>query len=279
MPRVSRLYVSPIRGLALQSLDEAFLGPGGVAENRRFHLVDAAGRRYHMEHHPQLVRVRADYDPDAERLTLTFPDGTVVDDTVQVDGPITTPFQGGRPVAGHVVVGPWAEALSDYCGRPLRLVRVDRLGDGVSRGRGQVSIVSDDSVAELARRAGVDEVDGRRFRMLVHLAGCEPHEEETWIGRRVRVGEALVSLRGAVARCAITTRDPATGDRDLDTLRLIKSYRGMNAKGQIDFGVYGEVEEPGRVRVGDPVEPLELGRPPALQQSVARQGGTGRRRS
>jgi uncharacterized protein len=256
MPRVSRLYVSPIRGFALQSLEEAFLGPAGIEENRRFHLVDAEGRRYHMEHHPQLVRVRADYDSAAQRLALTFPDGTVVDGTVEVDGAVTTPFQGGRPVAGHAVRGPWAEALSSYCGEPLRLVRVDRAGDGVSRGRGQVSIVSDDSVAELARQARVDEVDGRRFRMLVHVGGCEPHEEDTWIGRRVRVGEALVSLRGAVARCAITTRDPSTGERDLDTLRLIKSYRGANAKGQIDFGVYGEVEEPGPVRVGDPVEPL-----------------------
>jgi uncharacterized protein YcbX len=105
----------------------------------------------------------------------------------------------------------------------------------------------------------VDRVDGRRFRMLIHAAGCEPHEEDAWIGRRVRVGEALVSLRGAVARCAITTRDPATGERDLDTLRLIRSYRGLNAKGQLDFGVYGEVEEPGRVRVGDPIQPLEPG--------------------
>jgi uncharacterized protein YcbX len=259
VPFVSRLYVSPVRGFALQSLDEAFLGPGGIAENRRFHLVDATGHRFHMEHHPQLVRVRADYDPGDERLRLTFPDGTVVEDAVEVRGPITTPFQGGRPVEGHVVAGPWAEALSSYCGQPLRLVRVDRVGDGVSRGRGQVSIVSDESVAELARRAGLEDVDGRRFRMLIHVAGCEPHEEDTWVGRRVRAGEAVVALRGAVARCAITTRDPSTGDRDLDTLRLIKSYRGRNHKGQIDFGVYGQVEEPGHVRVGDPVEPLELG--------------------
>lgn len=255
MPTVSRLHVSPIRGFALHSLDEAFLGPDGIVENRRFHLVDADGRRYHMEHHPQLVRVRADYDAAAERLTLTFPDGTVVDGGVEVGDPIATPFMGGRLVKGRLVEGPWAEAVSSYCGQPLRLVRVERAGDGVSRARGQVSLVSDDSVAELARRAGVDEVDGRRFRMLIHVAGCEPHEEETWVGRHVRVGEALVSLRGLVARCAITTRDPATGDRDLDTLRLIRSYRGRNPHtGEIDFGVFGEVREPGRVRVGDPVE-------------------------
>ena len=57
-----------------------------------------------------------------------------------------------------------------------------------------------------------------------------------------------------MARCATTTRDPSTGERDLDTLRVIKEYRGLREGNNIDFGVYGDVEKPGRVRVGDPVE-------------------------
>jgi uncharacterized protein YcbX len=44
--------------------------------------------------------------------------------------------------------------------------------------------------------------------------------------------------------------------RDLDTLRVIKGYRGVRDGEAIDFGVYAAVEQPGRVRVGDPVEPL-----------------------
>jgi uncharacterized protein YcbX len=41
-------------------------------------------------------------------------------------------------------------------------------------------------------------------------------------------------------------------------LREIKTYRGTReADGKnIDFGVFGEVDVPGRVRVGDAVEPL-----------------------
>ena len=46
--------------------------------------------------------------------------------------------------------------------------------------------------------------------------------------------------------------------KDLDTLRLIKSYRGQReSDGAILFGVYGSVLQPGRVRVGDAFEPLE----------------------
>jgi uncharacterized protein YcbX len=54
----------------------------------------------------------------------------------------------------------------------------------------------------------------------------------------------------------VTTRHPDTGERDLDTLGLIKGYRGVRERKEIDFGVYATVEQPGPVRVGDAVEPL-----------------------
>ena len=53
----------------------------------------------------------------------------------------------------------------------------------------------------------------------------------------------------------MTTRDPRTGHRDLDTLRLIASYRGTR-NGDVLFGAYAQVEQPGVVALGDAVEPL-----------------------
>jgi uncharacterized protein YcbX len=72
----------------------------------------------------------------------------------------------------------------------------------------------------------------------------------------VRVGEAVVRVAGPVPRCAVTTQDPDSGVRTLDTLAGIKSYRGLRDGKKLDFGVYFDVVEPGRVRVGDTVEPL-----------------------
>ena len=91
--------------------------------------------------------------------------------------------------------------------------------------------------------------------MLIELEGAAPHEEDTWIGGAVEIGSAVVSITKPDARCAITTQNPDTGERDLDTLRTLIRYRGFRAgdpEKKIDFGVLGEVLTPGR-SVGDEV--------------------------
>jgi uncharacterized protein YcbX len=55
----------------------------------------------------------------------------------------------------------------------------------------------------------------------------------------------------------MTTHDPETGQRDLDTLRAIKEYRGQSDDKDILFGVWGEVERPGVIRLGDEVRLLD----------------------
>jgi hypothetical protein len=119
-----------------------------------------------------------------------------------------------------------------------------------------VSLVSDGSLRELAAHLEIPEVDGRRFRMLIELEGARAHEEDTWIGEEVAVGSAVLHITKPDARCAITTQDPDTGERDLDTLRTIIRYRGFrqgDPERKIDFGVLGEVHRPGTVTVGDTV--------------------------
>ena len=89
--------------------------------------------------------------------------------------------------------------------------------------------------------------------MLIGIDGTPAHEEDEWIGRPVRIGEALVRPLGHVGRCAVTTQNPETATPDLDTLNAIRSYREDGTE-PIPFGVWGEVAEPGRIRLGDPVQ-------------------------
>jgi MOSC domain-containing protein len=261
VPTVARISIAPVKGLALVHPTEVQLAETGVLENRRFHVVDAGGRRYNQLRNGRLVQIVQEYDAAQERLTLTFPDGTVADGEIALGDEVTTDFY-GRPVAGHFVEGPWTVALSRWAGRPLRLVQ-SPAGAAVDRGRGHVSLVSRASLEELGRQAGhAGAVDGRRFRMLFELDGCEAHDEDRWVKRHVRIGEALVRLRGDVGRCAITTQNPETGVTDFDTLRTVAGYRPLTAnekgKKHIPFGVYGEVVEVGKVAMGDAVEVVEL---------------------
>ena len=252
MPSVSRLSIAPVKGLALVHPNEVEITPTGVPEDRRFYLVDERAKLLNGTRDGPLFGVRAECDPAGTRLALHFPDGRVVDGAVELGEPAVTAFW-DRPVRGRVVIGPWSDALSDFYGRHVRMHRSEDPGGGTDAW--PVSIVSDASLRRLAERSGVDEVDGRRFRMLVQVGGTGPHEEDAWIGGTVRIGEALVRVTKQDARCRMTTRNPDTGVRDFDTLRAIKDYRGVRNGKSIDFGVYAEVVEPGRVRVGDPVEP------------------------
>ena len=254
MRSIARISISPVKAFRLVHPEEVELGPDGVAENRRFFLVGPDGERLRSSLTPWPVLVRAEYDAGEERLRMEFPHGTEIEGAADALGDPVHSATGSLDVTGRVVEGPWEAPLSELAGHPVRLVRLDRIGAGLNE---PVTFVSDGSLDRLARQAETT-VDSRRFRMLFELSGCEAHEEDTWEGRRFAVGEAVVCVGGPVDRCAVTTRDPDTGERDLDTLRLIKSYRGQReSDGAVLFGVYGQVIKPGRVRVGDALEPLE----------------------
>ena len=264
MPRVARLSYTPVRALGLLHPDHLDLTETGVTNDRRFYLVDERGRLVDRLLAGGLVQVHAETNDDATWLRMTFPDGSVVEGDVRLDEPVRTDIY-NRLAIGHVVGGPWAAAIEPYAHRRVLLVRCDKPGgtrikEGETLPRNQVSLVSDGSLRELAGHLGVDEVDGRRFRMLIEVEGATAHEEDTWIGRDVAIGSAVLTITKPDARCAITTQDPDTGERNLDTLRTILQYRGFRANDperKIDFGVLGEVRTPGRISIGDEVTVLE----------------------
>jgi uncharacterized protein YcbX len=246
------LAYTPVKGMRVVEHPSLELTTAGVPDNRRFFLVDERGRLVNGKHVGELGTVVARHDGGS--LSLTFPDGAVVDGTVALGEPFGARFM-SRSLQVRPLLGPWADALSAWFARPLRVVEgVGR--SGVDRGRGgAVSLISRGSLDGLAGVAGEREIDARRFRMLVEIDGVEAHAEDAWVGARVRIGTAVVRFRGHVGRCSITTRHPESAVVDLPTLDLLRSYRGeLDTTEPLAFGVYGEVLEGGRVAVGDPVE-------------------------
>jgi uncharacterized protein YcbX len=253
--RIAWISLAPVKGMALEQRNEVQLEPFGVRDNRRFHLIGEDGRLLNAKQLGPLVQITPEWNEAAGTLALRFPDGSVVAGEVELGDAVATNFYGQRHVDGRVVVGPWQDALSSFVGRPIRLVQPLEPGAGVDRGQGAVSILSTGSLEALREAAGVAEpVDPRRFRMLFGVAGVEPHEEDSWLGRRVRIGAAEVEVRGNVGRCLVTSRNPSSGERDLPTLDVLAEYRdAVETTEALPFGVWATVTQPGRVQLGDSV--------------------------
>ena len=252
--RVAWISHCPVKGLAVRQLDECELTEGGIAGDRNFFLVDENDLLVNAKGLGCLQQVVPSYDPGPDTLTFEFPDGVTVSEQVGLDGSLGARFWGDI-VDVRVVAGPWSEALSEFAGRNLRLVRAPAPATDRRRS-GAATLLSTGSLRALAQALGVDDVDERRFRMNFGIDGLGEHQEDEWLGRRVRLGEAIVVPQGNVGRCAVTTQNPESGAPDLDTLKALARYRGaVETTEPLPFGVYAAVAQPGRVRLGDTVDP------------------------
>lgn len=251
---VAALSAAPVKGLRIARRRSLRLERGRVEGDRVFYLIDGQGRLVNGKRAAGLQAVSADYEEREQRLTLTFPDGTSVSAVVRLGAELQTRFY-SRTRLARLVEGPLADALSEHTRLPLRLVAPADGGYAADRGaEGAVSIISRGSLERLSVEAGRDEIDARRFRMTVELAGPAAHEEDAWVGRRLVLGGATVELVGHVGRCIVTTRNPDSDEVDLPTLDLLRAYRSAEHTTEpLAFGVYGAVLEPGAVSIGDEV--------------------------
>ena len=187
--------MTPVKALRLSHPEEAELTVGGIPADRRFYLIDEDGGLFDASDLGALLQIVPGYDPGAERLRLSFPDGSVVEDAAdRLAGAITTDFF-GRTVRGDLLQGAFAAALSAFAGRPVRLARVTRDGDG--QDVHPLTIVSAESIRDLGRRGDRSNLDARRFRINLEFEGGEPYEE----------------TRGTARSSVSATRPSASEDR------------------------------------------------------------------
>lgn len=113
-----------------------------------------------------------------------------------------------------------------------------------------ISLIGLASNRALSEYMGV-QLSPLRWRANFWIEGLRPFEEREWIGKTVKLGDAVLKIEEPQERCLATTANPATGERDADTLRALSAMHGDK-----DFGIYATVIEGGTVRHGDTVELL-----------------------
>jgi MOSC domain len=78
------------------------------------------------------------------------------------------------------------------------------------------------SLEDLSRRAGAT-FEMERFRPNIVLSGSAAWEEDDW--ETLEVGDLSLRLVKPCSRCAITLVDPNTGERGLEPLRTLATFR------------------------------------------------------
>ena len=249
--------MTPVKGMRVQHPTAIALGPEGAEGDRDFFFADTQGRLVSVPRLGALVRFTASYDAEANRLAIRHDDGRVCAAEIALGAGVRVARSDGPEIRGNVVEGPWTAFVEEVAEQPLRLIKAEL--PGAASDAAGVTLLGDASIRALERESGADDIDARRFRMLIELATDREHVEDEWAGALAAVGAATIRIGGPVPRCAATTRDPERGARDLPTVRAIKAYRGLRDTvfgPGVPFGVYADVVTPGRVRVGDRLQLL-----------------------
>jgi uncharacterized protein YcbX len=240
------LFIHPVKSAAGIACQSAVLGPYGLKHDREWMIVDPAGRFVTQREEARLALLRVAIQ--GGMLELANPQGP---------GPCLPLDHGGVPrevtvwrsqCAAFDAGDPVAQFLSDWLGRPLRLVRFDPRRERLSNhdwtgGRDvpnrfsdgyPLLVLSQDSVDDLAARVG-RPLPVERFRANLVLGGTGPYAEDA--ADTLEAGDARFTLTKACTRCVITTIDPARGERDgEEPLRTLRSYRFDKALRGVVFG-------------------------------------------
>jgi uncharacterized protein len=186
---------------------------------------------------PALMAIRATLDETTRQITLAHPDRP--DLTFDPDAASDLPR--------------FLEWVTPLC--PANRAQPARI---VQAGRGMtdspfpsVAILSLASNRALAAQMG-QPLSIHRWRGNLWLDDLSPFVETGWIGRTLKIGDALLRIEEPITRCRATMADPDTGRIDGDTLAALETMTGMQ-----DFGLYATVVKGGPIALQSPVELVE----------------------
>lgn len=250
---VRQLSVALVKGTAVEHPGRLWLSTNGAENDRRFVVIDPDGKLVTSRMFPRMLLLRARLDPGTDELVIEVPEDSRhqnVRGSIDLGDAEPTKIW-DRPVLAKPVRG-FDDWLSTYLGAEVRLLRIpDTEG---AHDDAPVTLISSASISELSRLGGVEGgLDAARFRMTFEIEGCDPFEEESWVGRRLTIGRAQLDVDDGVPRCVVTEVNPGSGEKDLGVLKLLARHRGTR-NGGLMFGMNARVVRRGSVSLGDRVK-------------------------
>jgi uncharacterized protein len=264
--RVDELFIHPVKGCRAVPVPAADLLSTGLRHDREFLIVDEHGVFITQREVPALARLVATVDEG--RLSLCGDDGRVVLVPFDVAGPDVEVEIWDDKVLATDCGAAAAGLLTNFAGTSARLVRM-RDGfqrpvdpdyaegtDTVGFADGFPLLVTTAAAIAAAREAIGPEVDSRRFRPNIVVAGADAFAEDDW--QTLEIGETTIDLVKPCARCRVLDVDPDTGRGGGTVLKGLARFR--TRQNQVLFGQNAIPRKLGRVAVGDPVRVIKTSR-------------------
>jgi uncharacterized protein len=245
MATVQSLHVHPVKSCRAVDCGEAVLGPRGFLHDREWLVIDESARFVTERTHPELACVTARVVNRALTLTASGqPPLSVPFDDAGARFPVTV--WRDRCVAADQgdEAARWFSAILGKSVRLMRLVQeMQRHADPAWAGGVPVATAFQDGFPLLVcNRASLDDLNRRlpeplpmaRFRPNVVLDGLEPWEEDRIAA--LEVGAVRLALVKPCTRCVITATDHLSGERSLDPLPVLRTFRYNRALAGVIFG-------------------------------------------
>lgn len=241
MARLAHIYRHPIKAIGLEEVAQITLRTGETLPGDRVWAVEHEASKFDpAEGWGRCMNfVRGASSAQLMAVRIESQDGS---------------FRLAHPARPELVVDPETapEALVDWVrplcnpdrAQPVRVVRATRQGMTDNRNP-YLSVLSLASLDAFSQAAGT-ALARERFRGNLWLEDLSPWEEFDWIGRRLRIGDAVLEVEERIERCVATGVNPDTGVVDTDTLGVLHGGWGHQ-----DFGVFARVIEGGEIRPGD----------------------------
>ena len=251
MVNVAALWRHPIKSHGREALDEVTLETGrtmpwdrqwAVAHNKS--KFDAEAPEWvHCRNFmigastPALAGIWARFDAAKNTMHLRHAD---------LDDLSFDPDSADGAAAFLAWVGPLSEGVQL---QPTALVAAPQRGMTDSN-YPTVSVMTKASHAAVENMLG-HPLEAERWRGNIWLEGTQAWDEMSWVGKTLRIGGVELNVVEPIERCKHTMSNPATGQRDVDTVGALR-----NGWDHQYFGVYATVTKGGKVALNDKVEVL-----------------------
>ena len=260
-PRVTQIFVHPIKGLTAQSVDRVILEADvGIRGDRAFALMfeDAGGadeaivpwmpkKHFAVQNDwPGLAALDCHYDAQTDRLQVYHQGNEVF--TAQTD---TDRDRINRFFSDYLATLTPTEKARHPIPSPVKLVGT-HTGETRYPDRQPVhlSILSQATLDAIGEAVG-HAIDVRRFRPNVLIDGVAAWEEFNWVGREMMLGAAKIQVCAPIGRCLNIEVHPDSGVRDMPLFSWLGKHFG-HAK----TGVVAKVLTAGSLGVGDGLQLL-----------------------